>query len=100
VRLPSILTLAEAGSAWQQLNIEAGALEGPVLHVDASALTDFDSAALALLLQARRIAQAKGMPFEVSGAPDKLVQLAQLYGVADLLGLHGATRSTQSTTAA
>jgi phospholipid transport system transporter-binding protein len=87
MRLPPTLTLAEARGAWQQLSTESAALEGPVLHIDAAALTDFDSAALALLLQARRQAQAKALPFEVSGAPDKLVQLAQLYGVAELLGL-------------
>jgi len=87
MRLPPTLTLAEARGAWQQLHDESAALAGPLLHVDASALTDFDSAALALLLQARRQAQAKALSFEVSGTPDKLVQLAQLYGVAELLGL-------------
>lgn len=88
MRLPATLTVAEARGAWQELSIESAALEGSLLHIDASALTDFDSAALALLLQARRQAQAKALSFEVSGAPDKLVQLAQLYGVAELLGLH------------
>ena len=58
-----------------------------LLAVDASALTDFDTAALALLLQARRLAQAGGRAFEVHGAPPKLTQLAQLYGVAELLSL-------------
>jgi phospholipid transport system transporter-binding protein len=90
MRLPPTLTLAEASAAWQQLHLESVTPASPLLCIDASALTDFDSAALALLLQARREAQAKGMPFEVSGAPDKLVQLAQLYGVAELLGLHSA----------
>ena len=57
--------------------------------VDASALREFDSSALALLLQARRQAAAAGRAFELHGAPPGLVQLAQLYGVAGLLGLHG-----------
>jgi phospholipid transport system transporter-binding protein len=87
MRLPQTLTLAEARGAWQQLQADSAALVGNAVHIDASALTDFDSAALSLLLQARRQAQAKALPFEVSGAPDKLVQLAQLYGVAELLGL-------------
>jgi phospholipid transport system transporter-binding protein len=90
MRLPPTLTLAEARGAWQQLHDESAAFAGPSLRIDASALTDFDSAALSLLLQARRQAQAKALSFEVNGAPDKLVQLAELYGVAQLLGLRSA----------
>ena len=89
MQLPRTLTLAEARVAWQQLQSESAALGGALLRIDASALVEFDSAALALLLQARRQAQARSLAFEVSAAPDKLVQLAQLYGVAELLGLHG-----------
>lgn len=90
MHLPPTLTLAEARGAWQRLQADSSALAGNAVHIDASVLTDFDSAALSLLLQARRQAQAKALPFEVSGAPDKLVQLAELYGVAELLGLRAA----------
>lgn len=90
MQLPRTLTLVQASAAWQQLQAESTAPAGGTLRIDASALTEFDSAALALLLQARRQAQAATLAFEVSGAPDKLVQLAQLYGVAELLGLHPA----------
>ena len=56
-------------------------------RVDASALQAYDSSTIALLLQARRLAQAAGRGFEVIGAPGKLAELARLYGVEELLSL-------------
>jgi phospholipid transport system transporter-binding protein len=58
-----------------------------VLRIDASALRSSDRATIALLLQARRLAEAGGRGFEVAGAPPKLVELARLYGVDGLLAL-------------
>ena len=52
---------------------------------DASALTEFDSSALAILLECRREALAAGKSFSVRAAPPRLRQLAGLYGVADLI---------------
>ena len=75
MKLPATLTLDQAAALSDALSAE------PVGTVDASALGAFDSSALALLLQARR----RG--FQVQGAPPKLRQLAQLYGVEELLGL-------------
>ncbi len=86
MKLPQTLTLDVAAAALDTLHADAAGSQG-ALAVDASALTDFDTAALALLLQARRLAQAGGRAFEVHGAPPKLTQLAQLYGVAELLSL-------------
>jgi phospholipid transport system transporter-binding protein len=86
MRLQPALTLDNAAAALQHLRAEAAPPAGP-WAIDASALVDFDSAALALLLQAKRMAQAAGRGFTVTGAPPKLAQLAQLYGVAELLGL-------------
>jgi phospholipid transport system transporter-binding protein len=86
MKLPQSLTLDSAAAALDLLRADATASQG-ALAIDASALTAFDSAALALLLQARRLAQAGGRAFEVRGAPPQLTQLAQLYGVAELLGL-------------
>ncbi len=88
MQLPATLTLAQARAAWEQLaaqGLERGAES--IFRVDASALREFDTSALALLLQARRQAQAEGRGFEVVGAPHKLVQLARLYGVDRLLAL-------------
>jgi len=82
MQLPPTLTLAQAGAALRALG--AAGFDGPV---DASQLREFDTSALALLLQAKRQALARGQAFEVRGAPPKLRQLAQLYGVDQLLGL-------------
>ena len=52
---------------------------------NAAALTEFDSSALAILLECRREALAAGKSFSVRSAPPRLQQLAGLYGVADLI---------------
>jgi phospholipid transport system transporter-binding protein len=55
--------------------------------IDASALQEFDSSALAVLLACRRQALAVGKSFSVQGLPQRLRQLAGLYGVAELLAV-------------
>lgn len=55
------------------------------LTVDGSALELFDSSALAVLLECRRMAHARGRSFLVQALPDKLRALAQLYGIDTLL---------------
>jgi len=52
---------------------------------DASALQQFDSSALAVLLDCRREALAQGKTFAVANMPKRLRELATVYGVADLL---------------
>lgn len=61
--------------------------------VDASALTGYDTSTIALLMQARRTAQAAGRGFRVTGAPRQLQQLAALYGVEELLALSPSASS-------
>ncbi len=86
MQLPSTATLQEAAALAAAL--PAAVAEGSgVLSIDASVLRSVDSSTLALLLQARRLAQAAGRTVVVSGAPPKLRQLAQLYGVDELLCL-------------
>lgn len=53
--------------------------------VDASALQQFDSSALAVLLGLRRALLAQGAQLQVNGLPPRLRELATLYGVAELL---------------
>ena len=89
MKLPATATLDETAALAQALPAEIAAGSGP-LTVDASALTTFDSSAIALLLQARRLAQAAGRGFAVRGAPAKLAELATLYGVVELLSLDGS----------
>ena len=55
------------------------------LVADASALQQFDSSALAVLLECRRQALAAGKAFSVQGAPTRLRELAALYGVQALI---------------
>jgi phospholipid transport system transporter-binding protein len=55
------------------------------LQVDASSLEHFDSSALAVLLELRRQAQARGHSFRLKGMSARLSELARLYGVDELL---------------
>ncbi len=96
--LPPVLTHAQAA-------IFSGGLKRLVdqqgMHVvaDASAMTEFDSSALAILLACRREALASGKTFSVNALPARLRQLAGLYGVAELIpatALAGPVRALPS----
>jgi phospholipid transport system transporter-binding protein len=89
MQLPATLTLQQAAATSRALDAAVAEGGGP-FTVDATPLATMDTAAIAVLLQARRTAEAAGRPFAVGGAPAKLVQLAQLYGVAELLALGSA----------
>ena len=84
VTLPRVLTLAEAPDFAKGLRQLVLAETGHAV-LDASALTEFDSSALAVLLECRREALAAGKGFSVRGLPARLRQLAGLYGVAELI---------------
>ncbi len=56
-----------------------------VVALDASALTEFDSSALAVLLGLRREVVSRGSALQVAGVSPRLRELASLYGVMDLL---------------
>ena len=85
IALPERLTISEASTTLARLLPLLQAAE--VLELDASALQQMDSSAVAVLLACQREAALLGRPLQVSGAPPKLKQLAQLYGVESLLGL-------------
>ena len=55
--------------------------------VDLSDLKRADSAALSVLLSARRTAEALGGRLAIEGLPADLKTLARLYGVEEILGL-------------
>jgi phospholipid transport system transporter-binding protein len=57
----------------------------PEVVLDASALAEFDSSVLAVLLGLRRAVTAKGSALRVVGMTPRLRELASLYGVMDLL---------------
>ena len=56
-------------------------------QVDCSALRDFDSSVLAVLLVWRRQLQERNQALVVLNSPEKLRVLASVYGVTNLLGL-------------
>ncbi len=57
----------------------------PAVQVDASALIEFDSSALAVLLGLRRLVLSRGGSVHINGMTPRLSELASLYGVLDLL---------------
>ena len=87
--LPSVVTHAAAEELAGRLKKSVAAEDAPVV-VDASALKEFDSSVLAVLLDCRREAVAQGRTFAVKGLPAKLSQLAGLYGVAELVSAGAA----------
>jgi phospholipid transport system transporter-binding protein len=87
MQLPAAVTMAEAAAVHQQVQAALAGNGGAVFAVDASALRNFDTSALAVLLAAHRGALSRGWRFELQVPPPKLQQLASLYGVAELLGL-------------
>jgi phospholipid transport system transporter-binding protein len=83
--LPSTLTLRESRDTLRMLSQALqGESTGEVV-IDASPLQQFDTSALAVLLECQRLAQGWGKGFSVRLAPPKLAALAKLYGVDQLL---------------
>ena len=87
--LPAVLTHDAAAQFTPGLRQAMQSQPGDVV-ADASALRDFDSSALAVLLACRREALAAGKAFSVLGLPARLRQLAGLYGVAELIPVSAA----------
>jgi phospholipid transport system transporter-binding protein len=83
--LPAELTHAEAPACCRMLAQALRSDPAPQAVADASALQRFDSSAIAVLLECRREALALGKSFSVSRLPERLRELAGLYGVAELL---------------
>ncbi len=83
--LPEVLTMREANHTLGMLEQSMRTDDATTLTVDASALRSFDTAAVAVLLECRRLARAWNKGFEVRGAPPKLSDLVRLYGVDSLL---------------
>ncbi|MEO8279714.1 MAG: STAS domain-containing protein [Ideonella sp.] len=102
--LPARLTHREAPDVARSLAAALDAVPnaeprpaGSGWPIDASQLKHFDSSALAVLLECRRVADAKGLKVQVTNAPAKLARLASLYGLEDLLVLDGvAGRADQA----
>ena len=83
--LPSRLTHDDAPACLRMLQQGIAGQAGNSTVLDAAALTQFDSSALAVLLECRRETVALGQGFSVKQLPQRLRELAALYGVAALL---------------
>lgn len=83
--LPAELTHRQASACLRMLVQGLPSQAGPAVVVDAAALQRFDSSALAVLLEFRRVSLARGKRFDLRGLGPRLIDLARLYGVADLL---------------
>jgi phospholipid transport system transporter-binding protein len=92
LKLPARLRMDGVRASWAQmspaLRAEAAqvlAAAGREVRLSARELTDFDSSALSLLLSAARQCGEQGVTLKLDDAPDKLRELARVYGVAELL---------------
>ena len=83
--LPVDLTRAHAGACLQMLVQGLRAEPGSSVVVDASALGRFDSAALAVLLEVRRESLSSGKSLVIHAMPQRLRDLAAVYGIEELL---------------
>ncbi len=88
-RLPDLPTRLTHAEAPDYLSACAAALQslsaGEPAELDAGALRDFDSSALALLLALLRSARERGVELRLRALPPRLRELAGLYGVGALL---------------
>jgi phospholipid transport system transporter-binding protein len=84
IALPAELTQAQASVCLQVMLQGLSTEAGPHVVVNGAALQRFDSSALAVLLELRRQCAAAGKQLRVSGLPERLSELAGLYGVAGL----------------
>ncbi|WP_439586577.1 STAS domain-containing protein [Hydrogenophaga sp.] len=83
--LPDRLTLEEAVLTLQRLDDQLAQQPDSTVVLDAASLREFDSSALAVLLELSRRLQARGKSLRVEGWPRRLQDLAGLYGVRELL---------------
>jgi phospholipid transport system transporter-binding protein len=83
--LPASLTMREARDALRLLTVSLERESEAELVIDGSQLERFDSSALAVLLECRRLADAWGKRFTLNALPPSLAELARLYGVDSLL---------------
>ena len=85
--MPFLLPVSVTQDNVMQLEKD-GLLNLPALReVDCINLKDFDSSVLTVLLAWQKKLQADGQQISVQNAPEKLMVLAGVYGVAELLGL-------------
>ena len=89
LRLPQTVTHQQAGKYLKELmeDIKDECVEGrpKCFFIDASNLEVFDSSALAILVHLKMEVIRNGGVFEINDLPDRLSELAKLYGILGLL---------------
>lgn len=88
--LPASLTLKDAQAVLESLRQSFAADSGDTWRIDAAAVSQVDTSALAVLLECARIAAAARRKLEIVNAPARMSDLAHLYGVDGLLGVESA----------
>jgi len=83
--LPATLTQSQANDCLEQLTRDVQQEAEQQVVIDAAPLSSFDSSALAVLLAVRRECARAGKRFAVQGLPERLRDLAALYGIEALL---------------
>jgi phospholipid transport system transporter-binding protein len=85
--LPPSLTLRDSPAVLESLRAAFAADAEPTWRIDAAPVVQLDTSALAVLLECARMAAAGQRKLEIVGVPPRLGDLAQLYGVDELLGI-------------
>ena len=85
LNLPATLTQNQATACLDQLTQEVRIADEALVLVNGAQLNSFDSSALAVLLAVRRECARAGKLFAVQGLPQRLRDLAVLYGIEQLL---------------
>jgi len=85
VALPDLVTLPVASAVLQSMSKALESQAGTSASVDAQGLKTFDSSAVAVLLELRRMLALNGRQLQVVNLPPKLKELVALYGVSELL---------------
>lgn len=88
--LPASLTLKDAQAVLESLRQSFAADTGDTWRIDAGAVTQLDTSALAVLLECARIAAGAKRKLEILNATPRMSDLAHLYGVDGLLGVDAA----------
>lgn len=85
--LPAVLMQAQAQAVADALasKLVACVASGGEAVLDASALVEFDSSALAVILACRRAVLAQGAQLRVTGLPERAQSLAKVYGLSAVL---------------
>jgi len=83
--LPADLRHGNAAACLAKLQFQIQSSTEKEVEIQAGALADFDSSALAVLLGCRREAESLSKSLKFKQFPAKLRELALLYGVSDLL---------------